>query len=100
MKTVDISQFFLWRNVLETRRETDIVLVKSVFDCNKNKTPSNRWGRQNVTPLKFDPKPSKAAFSAVWRGGSLGKCRREIADDVIFSLPVDSVGTDVLEKFG
>ena len=32
-----------------------------------NKMPTNWWGRQNAAPLKFDPKPSEAAFSAVFR---------------------------------
>ena len=27
-----------------------------------NKKPTNWWGRQNAAPLKFDPKPSEAAF--------------------------------------
>ena len=29
---------------------------------NKNKMPTNWWGRQNDAPLKFDPKPSEAAY--------------------------------------
>ena len=32
-----------------------------------NKVSTNWWGRQNAAPLKFDPKPSEAAFSAVLR---------------------------------
>ena len=31
-----------------------------------NKKPTNCWGRKNVAPLKFDCKPSEAAFSAVF----------------------------------
>ena len=31
-----------------------------------NKTPTNWWGRQNATPLKFNTKTSVAAFSAVF----------------------------------
>ena len=30
-----------------------------------NKTSTNWWGRQNAAPLKFDPKSSEVAFSAV-----------------------------------
>ena len=30
-----------------------------------NKKPTYGWGRQNALPLKFDPKPSEATFSAV-----------------------------------
>ena len=34
-----------------------------------NKKPVNWWGKQNATPLKFDPKPSDTAFS------DFDKCR-------------------------
>ena len=33
----------------------------------KNKKPTNWWGRQNATALKFDPKQSELVFSAVFR---------------------------------
>ena len=38
--------------------------------------PTNwwEWDRQNAAPLKFDPKPSEAAFSAVFDE----KCRLEL----------------------
>ena len=32
----------------------------------ENKMPTNWWGRQNAAGLKFDPKPSEAAFLAVF----------------------------------
>ena len=35
----------------------------SVSNNNNNKKPTNWWGRQNATPLKFDPKLLEAAFS-------------------------------------
>ena len=50
-------------------------------------------------PLKFDPKPSGAAFSAV-SFSNFDKCRPEGADDVISSVAVDKVGIDIRVKFG
>ena len=46
-----------------------------------NKTPTNWWGRQNAAPLKFDPEPSEAGYSAFL--GNSDKCQREAACDVI-----------------
>ena len=51
-----------------------------------NKTPTNWWCRQNAAALKFDPKPSEAAFSVCL---NFVKCRPEVIDDVIFSVAVD-----------
>ena len=64
----------------------------------KDKTHTNWWGRQNAAPLKFDPKPSEATFSGViW---NCDKCQPKLADNVISSVPVDSVGMDDRVKFG
>ena len=41
-------------------------LVKNHVVTQRNK-PTNWWGRKNAAPLKFDPKPKEAAFSAVFR---------------------------------
>ena len=49
---------------------------------------------QNAAPLKFDPKPSKAAFSA-----TSDNCRPEVASDVISSLAVELARTDVRVNF-
>ena len=45
-----------------------------------NKKHTNLRGRQNTVPLKFDPKPSQAAFSAVFF--ELRLWRSEVANDV------------------
>ena len=45
--------------ILKKSVEVDIVY--------HNKKPTNWLGRQNAAPLKFDPKPSETAFSAVFR---------------------------------
>ena len=34
---------------------------------NNNKMPTICWGRQNAAPLKFESKPSEAAFSATFK---------------------------------
>ena len=52
-----------------------------------NKKPTNWWGMQNAAPLKFDPKPSDATFSAVF--SNFKKCRPEVANDVISGVAVD-----------
>ena len=59
-----------------------------------NKKPTNWWRRQNSSLLKFDPKPSEAAFL------NFDICRTEVADDVISGVAVDWVVVDVLAKFG
>ena len=46
------------------------------------------WGTQNAAPLKLDPKPSEAAFSAVFLKFD-NKYRSEIAGDVISGEAVD-----------
>ena len=38
-----------------------------VSNEDSNKMLTNWWDRQNAATLKFDPKPSEAAFSAVFR---------------------------------
>ena len=55
--------------------------------------PIKWWGRQNAAPLKFDPKPSEAAFSAVF--SNFDKCRLEIAGDVMSDVAVDLGSMDV-----
>ena len=49
-------------------KNTTIVQV-SLKDCHitLNKMPTNWWGRQDAAPLKVDPKPLEAVFSAVFR---------------------------------
>ena len=54
--------------------------------------PTNWWGSLNAVPLKFDPNPSVAAFSAVLRS--------EVAGDVISCVAVGYVGLDVRATFG
>ena len=39
-----------------------LALTKALKEIDK--MPTNWWGRQNAALLKFDPKPSEAAFSA------------------------------------
>ena len=53
-------------------------------------------GRQNATPLEFDPKPSEAAFSRVFRCSF----RPEVVSDVISGANVGQVGMDVPVKLG
>ena len=53
--------------------------------------PTNWWGRQNAVPLRFDPKPLEAVFSAVFE---LNKCRAEAAGDVISGKFVGPVVPD------
>ena len=51
-----------------------------------NKKPTNWWGRENAAPLKFDPKPSEAAFSAVFP--NFDYCQPEVGDEVIYGVTV------------
>ena len=46
-------------------------------------------GGAGKAPLKFDPKPSEAAFLAVLR--TLIKCQSDVAGDVISGVAVDQV---------
>ena len=39
----------------------------NIGDSVITRSPPIGWGRQNTVPLKFDPKPSEAAFLAVFR---------------------------------
>ena len=50
------------------------------------KKHTNCWGRQNAAPLKFDPKPSETAFSAVF--SNFDKYRPEVYDDFISRVAV------------
>ena len=59
----------------------------------KTRKPAIGWaGRQNATP--FDPKPSEAAFSTVFRNNF----RPEVDSDVISGEAVDSISMDVRIK--
>ena len=51
-----------------------------------------------AVPLKFDPKPSVAAFSAVF--SNFDQCRLEVAGDVVSGVAEDWVGLDVRVKIG
>ena len=53
-------------------------------------------GRQSAGALEFDPKPSEAAFSTVFRCGF----RPEVDSDVISGANVGQVGMGVPVKFG
>ena len=67
-----------------------LVLLKHCvddLDNEPNKTPINWLARQNAAPLKFDPKPSEAAFSTVFL--NFNKCRPAAADDVISSMAIE-----------
>ena len=55
------------------------------------------WVKPNAAPLKFDPKPSAVAFSAVFRTPI---CRPVGASDAISDAVVEWVGMDDCEKFG
>ena len=55
-------------------------------------------GSQNAAPLKFDPKPSEAAFSAIF--SNFDKCRPKAAGDVVSGAAVDYVGMHVRAKSG
>ena len=59
--------------------------------------PTYWWDKQNAAPLKFDPKPSQAALSAVF--ANFDKCRSEAAGDVISGVAVDYVGMNVRATF-
>ena len=54
-----------------------------------NKKPT----KQNAAPLKFDPKPSEVALSAVFRT-SINE-RSEVAGDVMFGVAVMSAWMSV-----
>ena len=69
---------------------------KMKWILNRNKKPTNWWGRQNAAPLKFDRR--QAAFSAVF--SNFEKCRPDAADDPMSGLAAEYVGLDVLVKFG
>ena len=64
----------------------------------QNKKPTNWWGRQNSAPLKFDPKPSEAAFWTVF--SNFDKCQLEVAGNVISGVAVELIGMDVRATFG
>ena len=55
----------------------------------------SNWFR--TTPLKFDRKPSRAAFSAVFQNL---RNAGDVAGNVISDVAVDKVGVDVRIKFG
>ena len=63
-----------------------------------NKKPTNWLGRQNTAKLKFEPKPTEAAFSAVF--SNVVKCPSEVAGDVMSGVAVDQVGVDVRATSG
>ena len=52
-----------------------------------NTKPPIGWDRPNAAPLKFDTKPSSAAFSVVF--SSFNKCQPEVAVDVVSGVAVD-----------
>ena len=47
-------------NISSKYRSDEIVCNSSITRC-----PPIGWARQNAAPLKFDPKPSDAVFTAV-----------------------------------
>ena len=53
-------------------------------------------GRQNAAALEFDPKPSEAAFSTVFRCSF----RAEVVSDVISGMVDQNVGMDICANFG
>ena len=53
-------------------------------------------GRQNAAALEFDPKPSEAAFSIVFRCSF----RPEVGSDVISGMVDQHVGMDACANFG
>ena len=53
-------------------------------------------GRQNAAALGFDPTPSEAAFSTVFRSSF----RPEVYNDVISGVAVEPTGLEVRVKFG
>ena len=63
-----------------------------------NKMTTNWWGRQNAASLKFDPKPSDAAFRSFF--SNFGKCRSKVAGDIISGVAVKYVGTHVCSTCG
>ena len=60
------------------------------------RSPPFGWARQSAAPLKFEPKLSEGAFTAVSSNSS--KCRQEVASDVISDIAVEWVGTNVPVK--
>ena len=58
--------------------------------CDKvTRNPPIGWAKQNAAPLKFNPKPSEAAFS------TSDSCRPEVDSDVIFGTAVKQVSMDI-----
>ena len=49
--------------------------------------PTNWWDRQDAAPLKFDPKPVGGGIFG--RFLNFGKCRSEVAGEVISGVAVD-----------
>ena len=55
-------------------------------------------GQAKRRTTKIRPKPLEGSiFGCFW---NFDKCRPEVADDVISSIPVEPVGMDVLVEFG
>ena len=73
-----------------------MAIGRTLYGVLSNKVANNWLGRQNAAPLKFDPKLSDTAFSAVF--SNFDKCRQEVADDVIFCAVEGDVGMDVSVK--
>ena len=69
-------QFALgWKSSAVSRHDLDQLSKRlRSLELQKNKMPTNWWGRQNAAPLKFDPKPSEVAFSASFRTSMLIRC--------------------------
>ena len=61
------------------------------------RSPPIGWARQNAAPLKFDPKPSNAAFLGLF---SDERCRSEVTGDVISGMAIGEAGMDIRAKFG
>ena len=64
------------------------MLIEVCAKIRFNKNPTNWWGRQNAGKLKFDKKPWKAEFLAVFFS-KFEKCRPDVADDVISGVTVE-----------
>ena len=67
--------------------DIDDSITRKCFRASLNKSPPTGLARQNITPLKFAPKPSETAFLVGFT--NFEKCRPEAAADVISGVTMD-----------
>ena len=65
---------------------------------NQELTQEKQGDNRNATILKFDPKLSEVAFSAVF--SNFDKCPSKVASDLVSGAAEDKVALDVCVKIG